>query len=121
MTKCDFFSEKEDELIFCLCSGIHAYFCSNKKKYFNTHTVRNLRLEHFESYSSFSYCTQSSVYRVFWSSVRVVDCNILILFRHSTTGPEHLIYKTVLRFQTLGTLKDRYFAFKRNKSIHSRT
>ena len=27
-----------------------------------------LRLEHFESYSSFSYCTHSSVYRVVWPS-----------------------------------------------------
>ena len=34
----------------------------------------------------------SSVYRVFWPSCRVVDCNILILFRHSTTGPEHPVY-----------------------------
>ena len=53
----------------------------------------NLRLEHFESYSSFSYCMHSSVYRVYWPSGRVVDCNILILLRHSTSGPEHLIYR----------------------------
>ena len=26
MQKCDFFPEKEDERIFCLCSGIYAYF-----------------------------------------------------------------------------------------------
>ena len=44
----------------------------------NVNKVRNLRLEHFESYSSFSYCKHSSVYRVFWHSGRVVDCNILI-------------------------------------------
>ena len=25
----------------------------------------------------------------------LVDCNILILFRHWTTGPEHLIYRTM--------------------------
>ena len=37
-------------------------------------TVRNQRPVHFESYSSFSYCKQSSVYRVFWPSDRVVDC-----------------------------------------------
>ena len=48
-----------------------------------------MRLEHFASYSSVSYCTHSSVYRV--SSDRVVDCNVLILFRSSTTAPEHLI------------------------------
>ena len=59
--------------------------------------VRNLRLEHYENYSSFSYCTQSSVYRVFLHSGRVVDRNRLILFRHSTTGPEHPIYRTMRR------------------------
>ena len=57
--------------------------------------VLNLRLEHFESYSSFSYCTHSFVYRVFWSSGRVVNCKKLILFRLSTTGPEHQIYITM--------------------------
>ena len=35
---------------------------------FNVHLVRNLSAEYFESYSSFSYCTHSSVYRVFWPS-----------------------------------------------------
>ena len=39
--------------------------------------------------------THSSLYRVFWSSGQVVDGIILILFRHSTTGPEHSINKTV--------------------------
>ena len=40
-------------------------------------------------------CTCSYVYRVFWSSGRFVDSNILILFRHMTTGLlEHLIYRT---------------------------
>ena len=34
-------------------------------KSFKVHKVRNLRAEHFESYSSFSYCTHISVYRVF--------------------------------------------------------
>ena len=39
-------------------------------------------------FESFSYFTHSSVYRVFWPSGRVVhiDCNILILFRHSTVS-----------------------------------
>ena len=64
-------------------------------KYFDVKKVRNLRLEHFESYSSFSNCTHRSEYQVFWSSGRVVDCNILILFRHSTTGPEHPTYRTM--------------------------
>ena len=36
----------------------------------------------------------SYVYRVFWPSGRVVDCFILILFRHSITGPDHPIYRT---------------------------
>ena len=31
----------------------------------------------------------------FWPSGRVVDCNILIIFRHSTTGPKHPIYRTM--------------------------
>ena len=31
---------------------------------------------------------------MFWYSGRVIDCNILILFSHSTTGPEHPIYRT---------------------------
>ena len=35
--------------------------------------VRTLRLEHFESYSNFSCCMHSSVYRVFWPSGRVID------------------------------------------------
>ena len=34
--------------------------------------VRNLRKEHVESYSSVSYCTQSSVYRVF-NDLKTVD------------------------------------------------
>ena len=37
---------------------------------------------------------------VFWPSGWVIDCNILILFRHSTAGPEHRIHKpmrTVLK------------------------
>ena len=44
---------------------------------------------------SFSYCTHSSIYRVFWPSGLVVDCNILILFKHLTNGPEHPIYRTM--------------------------
>ena len=52
--------------------------------------VRNLRQEHFGSYSNFSYCMHSSVYWVFWPGGRVIDCNLLILCRLSTTGPEHL-------------------------------
>ena len=35
---------------------------------------QNQRLEHFESYSSFSYCTHSSVYLIFWPNDWVVDC-----------------------------------------------
>ena len=43
-------------------------------------------------YSSFSYCTHSSVYQIFWPSDRVVDCNILILFRHSTPDIQNYAY-----------------------------
>ena len=45
---------------------------------FECEKVCNLRLEHFESYSSFSYCRHSSVNQVFWPSGRVVDCNRVI-------------------------------------------
>ena len=84
-----------------LYSGSYAYFSYNAKwQYFNVKEVRNLRLKHFESYSSFSYCMHSSVYLVFWPSGRVVACNILILFRQSTTGPEHPIYRTIRAVRT---------------------
>ena len=59
MPKTFIFREKDDERYFCLCSGIYANFSFNVKK------VRILYLEHFEIYSSFSYCTHSSVYQ--WS------------------------------------------------------
>ena len=36
-----------------------------KKKSFNVHKVRNLRAEHFESYSSFSYCTYTGYRRLY--------------------------------------------------------
>ena len=39
---------------------IHYSLCNKK--------VRNLKAEHFESYSSFSCCMHSSVYPVIWSS-----------------------------------------------------
>ena len=47
-------------------------------------TVQNIRLAHFESYSSFSYCT-----RVFlvWCSDPVVECLNKINILQSTTGP----------------------------------
>ena len=64
-----------------------------KTQYFNVNKVCNLRLEYFESYSSFSYCPHKSVYRVFWPSCRVVDCNILILSRHSLLGQNKYISK----------------------------
>ena len=57
--------------------------------------LQKLRLEHFESYSRFLYCMHNSVYRVFWPSGRFLDCFILILFRHSTTGPDLPIYRTM--------------------------
>ena len=44
--------------------------------------LRKLRLEYFESYSSFY-----TVRIVLFIGGRVIDCFILILFRHSTTGP----------------------------------
>ena len=77
------------------------------------HACRQLesRLEHFESYSSFSYCTHSSVYQVFWPSGGVVDWFILILLdprllgQNSmptvwkvwiTLGSLHIIFRTFL-------------------------
>ena len=40
--------------------------------------VRNLRAEHFESYStSFPYCTHSTTYRLFWPSDRVIICMLI--------------------------------------------
>ena len=85
--------EEEDQRNVFVCSGICAYFSSNARQDFNVKKVRNLRLEHFESCSSFSFCMHSSVYQVFWPSGRVVDCFILI--KHSTTGPVHPIYRTM--------------------------
>ena len=40
----------------------------DESKAFMLKKLRKLGLEHFESYSSFSYCKHSSVYRVFWPS-----------------------------------------------------
>ena len=57
MQKCvAFFPEKEDERIFVYVLEFML--------------TRILRVEHFESYSNFSYCTHSSVYRVFWPKSR---------------------------------------------------
>ena len=37
--------------------------------------IRNLRAEHFESFStSFLYCTHSSTYRLFWPSDQIIIC-----------------------------------------------
>ena len=80
---------------YCLCPGMLISAKVKNNRTLMWKKVRNLRLELFESYSSFSYCTHSSVYWVFWSSDRVVDCNISILFRSSTTGPQHPIYRTM--------------------------
>ena len=70
-------------------------------------------LEHFEIISNFSYCTHSSVYRVFGPSGRVVDCNTFILFRHFTTGPEHHIYIAhtyVYSMKSLNTFQNALFS-----------
>ena len=48
--------------------------------------IRNLRAEHLENYSSFSYCTHSTTYRLLLPSDRVIECIQLIIFRPSTTG-----------------------------------
>ena len=50
--------------------------------------LRKLRLEYFESYSSFSYCTHSSVYRVSWPSGRVIDCFILFCLDTQLLGQD---------------------------------
>ena len=51
--------------------------------------------EHFKSYSSFSYCAHSSVYRVFWPSSRVSKKINMYALNDPTTGPEHPIYRTM--------------------------
>ena len=66
-----------------------------KNQYFDVQKVRNMRAEYFDSYLSFSLCTHSSVYQVFWPSDRVVDCNILILFRLSATDTMPLTTQTL--------------------------
>ena len=82
--KGDFFQKKR---LKCTYVGVLEFMLTlDKMQYFIVKKVRNLRAEYFESYSSFSYCTHNSVYRVLWSSDQIVDCNILILFRRSTTG-----------------------------------
>ena len=47
--------------------------------------VRNLRVEQFENYISFSCYTHSTVYRVFWPSDQST-AYILNIFRPSTSG-----------------------------------
>ena len=61
----------------------------------NVKKVRNPRLEHFESYSSFCHCTHSSAYRAFLVVIRPSTPSYWFLFSSSTTGPEHLIYRTM--------------------------
>ena len=41
---------------------------NTKYQSFDVHKVQNLRAEHSESYSNFSYCMYSSVYQVLWPS-----------------------------------------------------
>ena len=62
--KFDFFLKKRMKIIFAhVLKFIHVLTLAKMQnnKYFKVKTVRNLRLKHFESYSSFSYCTHSSV------------------------------------------------------------
>ena len=58
------------------------------------HKAQNLRAQHFESYSSFSYLTHISVYPVFWPSSRGSKINMYAV-DDPTTGPEHLIYRVM--------------------------
>ena len=82
MPKMCFFPEKK-------LKGIFVYIV-----YLNVEKNRNMRPEHFECHQTFNTVRISSVYQVFWFSDRVIDCNILILFRFLTTGPEQPIYRT---------------------------
>ena len=58
-----------------------------KYQYFN---VRNLRAEHLESYSSFSYCMHNNVYQCSGPVIVWSTAYILIIFRPSTTGTKTL-------------------------------
>ena len=64
---------------------------------------RNLRAEHFESYSSYSYCTHSSIHQVFQPSGLVVDLNILNLCWPSTTGTMPLITRILCGYNMMCT------------------
>ena len=69
MLKCDFFPEKRMKEIVSYVLG----FMLTYDEMLNTNPLMctNLRTGHFGNYSSFSYCTNSSVYRVFWPSSQV--------------------------------------------------
>ena len=107
----DYSPEKKDERHFCSCIlnlCLQLYFRWNTKfqtESFNGTKIWNLRPEHLECYSSFSYCTCSSVYWVFWSSGRVVDCIHIYFFRSSTTGQN-------IRYQTMRTIWKAWITFK---------
>ena len=78
---------------------ISAYVLKFKLTSANMQDVKKLgklRLEHFESYSSFSYCAHSSVYQAFWPSGWVTDCFTLILFRHKLADQDVQSFSTLL-------------------------
>ena len=70
--KIENFPEKEDEINFAHVLECMLTLDKNAKyQSFNVQKVLDLRTEQFESYTSFLYCTHSSVYRVFWPNSRV--------------------------------------------------
>ena len=93
---------------------MHVIWCISMLEFHLALSLKSEDRAFWMLFKRFTYCTHSSVYRVSWPSGRVVDCNILILFRHSTTGPEHPIYRNICpqipNYHC--TLKDyKYFAF----------
>ena len=50
---------------------------------FTLDKIQNISVLMCQKFEIFSYCMHSSVYQVSWPSDQVVDCSILILFRHS--------------------------------------
>ena len=75
-----FFPEKEDVSIFVYALKYMFTLDHAKYQYFNMQKVRTLRAEHIEVIQAFHIVhINSSVYRVFWPSDRVVNCNISYL------------------------------------------
>ena len=87
-------------------------------------------MEHFERYSNFSYYAHSSVYRVFWPSDQVVDCNNFFGYWARTADIQNYAYsmKSLTNFQMLWPqisnfvhIKGLIFCILSKVSIYSRT